>query len=169
VRTFRPALGALVVLLLLVFCADTEAGRHCRQQRCGNTCCAIPCWVRWIEHCGYATACPDGYNCYCCSGANVISCNAGSLGCDPNTLCCVRQSSNFKPNCGTYGGRGYACQEFTTCCTRLYAMVCDPCCHVLRFALPWEIPDVYGPLHMLGSPCPPDPSKDLGHAGTAAS
>jgi hypothetical protein len=32
-------------------------------------------------------------------------------------------------------------------------MVCDPCCHVLRFALPWECPNVYGPLCMLGDPC----------------
>jgi hypothetical protein len=157
VPNFRPALGVLVVLLLLVFCADSEAGRRCRRQRCGNNGCAIPCWVRWIvvNPCDYAGVCPPGYDCWCCSGVNPINCNTGSSGCDAGTLICVRQGSNIKPNCGKYDGRGYASQGCATGCVRLYAMVCDSCCHVLRFALPWETPDAYAPLRMLGSECTP--------------
>lgn len=153
-RTFRPALGALVVLLLLIFCADSEAGRHCRRQRCGNDCCGIPCWVRWFDSHDYST-CPAGYDCYCCSGTTVINCNSGTSNCSDNTVCCVKQGGP-PPSCGgLYGSRGCAGQGCTTGCRRLYAMVYDSCCHVLRFALPCECPDVYGPLWMLGVPPAP--------------
>jgi hypothetical protein len=156
VRTFNPAVGTLVVLVLLVFCADSEAGRFCRQ-RCGNSCCGIPCWVRWHDVNDRATACISmpGYDCYCCpsGGGPAINCNFSTNGCETNTICCVLHGSGFVPNCGGYGGRGCACLGCSTCHVRLYAMVCDPCFHVLRFALPWECPLVYGPLRMLGSHC----------------
>jgi hypothetical protein len=160
VRTFRPVQGAVVVLLLLLFCADSEAGRFCRQQRCGNNCCAIPCWVRWFDSCSYGSygsyvyaTCSSipGYTCYCCEGQQTIQCGSGP--CNAGSCVWVQVGSNWTPNCGAPGGRGFAFQGSTTGCERAYAMVCDPCCHVLRFALPWECPLVWGPLCLLGSPC----------------
>jgi hypothetical protein len=160
VRTFRPALGALGVLLLLVFCPDSKAGprcwqRLCRQPRCSNDCCTIPCWVRWINCGGYAT-CPSNYDCYCCqigSSGPPVDCNSGTGDCQPGTIHCVLKGSGVQINCGNYGRQGCACQSCTEGCQRCYAMMCDPCCHALRFARPWECPHVYAPLNMLGWSC----------------
>src|SRR5215475_8337743 len=103
VRTFRPALGALVVLLLLVCCADSEAGLHCRRQRCGNDCCAIPCWVRWFDSCE-RTTCPSGYYCYCCNAGQLVQCGSGNENCGGSRTFCWDLTAAHKPSCGGYGG-----------------------------------------------------------------
>lgn len=151
-RIVKPGVGALVVLLFLVFCADSEAGRRCRRQQCCNDYCVIPCWVRWIERGSHETfICPAGYDCYCCSGVNTIPCGSGE--CDSGIYCCVKHGSPYTINCGVLAAQRSAFQSSTTSVERLYAMVCDPCWRVWRFALPCECPDAWGPLCMLGTQC----------------
>ncbi len=161
-RTSRLALGALVVLLLLIFCSDSDAGRFCRP-RCNN-CCAIPCWVRWFDYDGHNfPPHPDGsairagaVHCFCCQkGSNrPMNCDGGTSQCIPGSTCQVNGDVPPPNMCGSggYGGGGCAFQGCTTGCVRLYAMVYDPCCHVLRFALPCETWQVYAPLWCLGLP-----------------
>jgi len=164
VRTLRPALGVLVVLLLLFACAESQAGRFCRQQPCGGCYCGIPCWVRWFDYDGHTPPPdPEGYaisrsylvHCFCCQGNKPISCDAGTSQCTGSAV--LVNGNTPPPNMcgGGYGGPGCAFQGCTTGCVRLYAMVYDPCYHVLRFALPWEAWQVYAPLSMLGLPPAP--------------
>src|SRR5438552_1169420 len=94
-RNFRPALGVLAVLLVVVFAADCEAGRRCRPQRCGNDCCASPCW---IDCCSY-TFPPPGYECQCCQNMHpTVPCPPDTSQCDSGTVCYVL--STFTIDCG---------------------------------------------------------------------
>jgi hypothetical protein len=163
VRTFRPALAAPAVLLLLLFCADSHAGRFCRQ-RCGNNCCAIPCWVRWFDikigGCGIELGVET--HCFCCQkGSNrPMNCDAGTSQCEPGTIIQVIGCTPPPNMCGSGPpGREYAFQGCTTGWVRLYAMVYDPCSHLLRFALPCENWTVLAPLWMIGLPPAPPYSK----------
>lgn len=162
-RTFRPELGVLAVLLLLFVCADSDAGRFCRQ-RCSNDCCAIPCWVRWFDI--EIGCCPiktmPGTHCFCCQiGSNYpINCDGGTNQCQGSSIVQVIGDTPPPNMCGTgHEDRGCAFQGCTTGCVRLYAMVYDPCSHVLRFALPCETWTVLAPLWMLGLPPAPPYSK----------
>jgi hypothetical protein len=155
VRTLRPALGSLAVLLLLVFCADSDAGRFCRQ-RCSNNCCGIPSWVRWVDYDGHTPPHFDWRietHCFCCQGTKSVSCDGGTINCTSTPV--FVSDSNPPPNCGSggYGGQGCGFHGCTAGWVRLYAMVYDPCTHVLRFARPCERDwHVYGPLCVLGLP-----------------
>jgi hypothetical protein len=146
-RDFRPALGAVAIVLLLIACPNADAGRRCRRAACCDTvCCHIPCWVRvWdTESHFYAPACPPGTKCRCYSNGEYVDCD-GQV-CDAMTIGCVKDG---RPHVEGY--RGGMCRG---CKIRLYAMMRDPCTGRARFALPCEVPDGWLQLHYLCKPWP---------------
>jgi hypothetical protein len=138
-RDFRPALGAVVLFLLLIVCANSDAGRRCRHAPC----CDIPCWVRCWD---YGYGCPPGTKCKCYEGGQWVDCAGHD--CDPMTISCVK--SGYPDSApGDCGGACQGCAGI-----RLYAMMRDPCTGLARFARPCECPDGWLQLHYLCKPWP---------------
>jgi hypothetical protein len=156
-RRSRVVLSGAVGLMLaqLVFCSDSEACWRGRRQQMCSPCapvppCAspmtlIPHWARWIPR--NVPHCPPGYSCKCCSGGVLINCDGGA-NCDEGSMMCVKDGVSV--SCAQYHG-SWVSDPFGG--SVLWAMNCDCTFHVLRFSLPWEVPDGYFPLRYLGREC----------------
>jgi len=148
-RKLIMVVGAALVAFL-VFCGDSEAcGRGRHRHRC-ETCCESQSWVRCFDPSRYH-GCLSGV-CWCCdAGGNWVT-----AGCGGNCDACLPEGKRPVAGCAYYGdGKTTATCPCGGHGHLLCAMICDPCTHVMRFALPWEQEDGYYALRFLGAPCHP--------------
>jgi hypothetical protein len=161
VHPIRVASLISVVLLFLV-CSESEAcklfGRH---KNCYTDSNCIPCWASYIEiDCDYSTICnlaKTGYTCCCCQDGTPVRCGP-TVKCDTGTCVLVPNNADGSPGpyppCSSYSKNPTFTLNSSDHC-RIYAMICDPCTHRIRFALPCELYKAfYGNYrYWLGHPC----------------
>jgi hypothetical protein len=157
-RRFRTfvAFVSVALLLILIFCGDSEAcWRRRLRPMCRSGCGVPPCrvsgcargippWVTILDSTD-PTACKKaGKVCWCCAPGDGPT----STGCSTCEQC-IPSNQNPTITCPK-------CEIRTPYDHLLFAMVCDGRTGRLRFAYPWEVvPGVVGyyRLKFLGMPC----------------